>query len=480
MFCEHCGTRLENDAKFCTGCGKSTSEPPAPAPVISEPVIEGYEPVSTITETPEPAEITFDKNYDSFEEAPDMPSETSFDNIPDEPIEIINENADLSDAFSNAPAEETPQYEPEYNTESSAFSEPYEQQPVDSFSNTSEIPYIPENDTPQEAAPINLYDSENYSQEAPVGDETQDAQTETFEVEEKAYTGVSGGRKFAAILLMPFILIFLITFNTVIALRFSINGENVKKACTNIDFNDLLATNIKGDTTVLSFIYDNLDDNLKNNYDVKKKNIENLAEKIDLQNYTANILGKYIDLVVLGDGSPAYTAEELSDFIKSNSDIIEEELGYKIKKKDYSEIEATFNDMNVSKYLIPANWKKDLGFDFRYTYLVLYIALAVSLIFTVMLMIWQSLILTKKGGIVTAYLGFAFIVGGIVSVAPIAYMLLTYGSSNTVLFITGNLLMPSLPFFAVIGGVELVTGIILSIVGKKLRNKTVKKQPVTE
>ena len=492
MFCEHCGTKLETDSKFCTNCGKSTSEPPVP--VVNNTIIEETEPLSTITETPEPTEISFENHSDALEE------------IPDEPIEIINEDADLSDAFNEPVPEDIPQYEPAYNDEFSTpepeytaeeistFSEPYtEPAPdysdsfasgeIDSFGNTAEIPVASEADVTQADASLNLYNENEFAQEnAPesIPEGKNYAESEEFNVEEKAYTGVSGGRKFGAILLMPFILVFLILFNTVTALRFSLSGESVNKAYNKIDFDEFLATNLHGDTTLLSYIYDNLDDNLKKNYDVKKKNVQSFAEKADLKGYTGNILGQYIDLIVLGDGSPAYTAEDLSDFVKSNDEIIKDEFGYKIKKKDYSELEASFNDMKISKYLIPANWKKEIGFDFRYTYLVIYIALAVSLIFTVMLMIWQSLILTKKGGIVTAYLGFAFIFGGIVSVAPIAYMLLTYGSSNTVLYLTGNLLMPSLPFFAVIGGVELVAGIILSIVGKKLRNKTVKKQPVTE
>jgi len=385
MYCEHCGTKLDSDSKFCTNCGKSTSEPP----------------VTSISENSSDFSAPVDNSVINDIKADNFIAHSQNEPVTEQQNEIISQ----SDESSN----------------SSVSSDKF-------------------------------------------------AETENFDVEVIEESPVGKGRRFAAVLLVPFILVFMIIFNLVATVRFSLGGENLKNAFNNIDFAEFLDTKMNNENTVISYVYNLVDDGIKKEYDIKEKNIKRFIEKSELQNYSANIISQYADLLVLGKGKASLTADDVSDFVKDNSKFVEEEFGYKFSKSDYREIEKAFDETDVTIYLDSSTWKK-FGFDFRYTYIVIYIVLAVTFIFTALFMIWQSAVLSKNKSLVTGYFAFSFIVVGIITLAPIIPLIIFASSEFTLPFIATNLLSPSIKLFAIIGSVDMLAGIVLSVISKKSRIK---------
>lgn len=391
MYCEHCGTKLDNDAKFCTSCGTSTSEQAVAA-----------KPVDIIKQTPS-AELNITEEINSDSSDNNFKADFSY-NIP-----------------SDIPAE----------------------------------PSVADSSAAIDSSPNNFSESEEFNVEV---------------IEE---VKVGGGRKFAAVLLVPFILVFLLIFNFTASLRFSLSGDNIKKAYNNMNFAELLTTQLNSDTTLLSCLYDLVDDGIKEKYDIKKKNVQRFIEKSNVQAYSSNIVAQYADLIILGKGGASLTSDDIVDFIKDNKKYVKEEFGYNLTNSDYKEIERIFNDTKETKFLSPSNWKK-FGLNFRYTYIYIYIILAVSLIFTIVFMIWQSVILSKKSALVTRFLGFSLIVGGLITLLPIIPIITLSNAATVPVFLAANLLSVTVKFLGIFGGGELLIGIILSIAGKKLRRKALK------
>ena len=295
--------------------------------------------------------------------------------------------------------------------------------------------------------------------------------SEVMPVEEDTPTNVSRGRRFGASVLVVFSIIFMVLLNTAVSVRFSINGNSVQKSFNKIKINALMDAETDNGKSVVSYIYDQLDDNLKNNYGVEEKHLRNFMEESDIQSFTAETLGKYADMVLLGKGKASLTAEDISDFVRNNADIIEADLGYTVKESDYIEIESQFDDTEESKYLTPSNWKSEFGFDFRNTYIAIYVIIGVSAVMTVLIMIWQAVILRKKGRYITGRYGTSFLISGLISAITAIALFLMSVSSSCPLMITGKLLMPSVKLFSLIGCIELLIGIIFISVSRKLRKK---------
>ena len=465
MFCQKCGNKLDDNAKFCTRCGTPTS--------ISLNEVKNSEnkssrntssPLDTDTEDyiyiPPKRPVSIEKNTEVH--ADDKSQTSDFTEISSSGSQLSDNNHDFTEQSAEIKSDNADSFN---NVQASAVNDTMHEQSSADFSDSSSTviqddTHINEYSSTQSADNGNSYNTdfpEEYSEVMPV--------------EEDTPTNVSRGRRFGASVLVVFSIIFMVLLNTAVSVRFSINGNSVQKSFNKIKINALMDAETDNGKSVVSYIYDQLDDNLKNNYGVEEKHLRNFMEESDIQSFTAETLGKYADMVLLGKGKASLTAEDISDFVRNNADIIEADLGYTVKESDYIEIESQFDDTEESKYLTPSNWKSEFGFDFRNTYIVIYVIIGVSAVLTVLIMIWQAVILRKKGRYITGRYGTSFLISGLISAITAIALFLMSVSSSCPLMITGKLLMPSVKLFSLIGCIELLIGIIFISVSRKLRQK---------
>ena len=326
MFCQKCGNKLDDNAKFCTRCGTPTS--------ISLNEVKNSEnkssrntssPLDTDTEDyiyiPPKRPVSIEKNTEVH--ADDKSQTSDFTEISSSGSQLSDNNHDFTEQSAEIKSDNADSFN---NVQASSVNDTMHEQSSADFSDSSSTviqddTHINEYSSTQSADNGNSYNtdfSEEYSEVMPV--------------EEDTPTNVSRGRRFGASVLVVFSIIFMVLLNTAVSVRFSINGNSVQKSFNKIKINALMDAETDNGKSVVSYIYDQLDDNLKNNYGVEEKHLRNFMEESDIQSFTAETLGKYADMVLLGKGKASLTAEDISDFVRNNADIIEADLGYTVKE----------------------------------------------------------------------------------------------------------------------------------------------------
>ncbi len=513
MFCNKCGKKLNDKARFCTECGNKVEKPDAEPITQPEEINPAFDAGDEKTvylpeETPEPADNAGEPAF--FGNAPtELLHEEEFvaKNIPDE---------DLS--------EEPPQTDMEFfgdeetvllSEEQSVLSEEKtvllkeEETPVQTsvypknqqYSGMDQTPaYTPSFDDDTNTLPISEPVQENDSAFGRQSSAVQPGQFNPYDAAASQYPAgqyappvqpyippqeapaapvkVGGGRIFGASAVAFFAIVFLILLSIISGLKLGASGGVLKKRVEKMDLNTLLNAQLDGTELSEQFYHSsNFGYAVHNNAGISE--FKEYIKKTNLLEYAGGKIEKYADYILDGKGKdPSVSSEDIAyEFFDENNDAADEVFGFELKIKELERIKNSLEEEDVDKSLSVKEWNKNAGIDVQnISYITSFITMGILFALVMVLLIWIVIIVDKKGRHIMGFFGnILFISGLIVFLCGLG---ITVGSmiafsltGSAVFYITSNVLLEFGILMLIIGFSELVVGFIFKKIGKKLKRK---------
>jgi|GEM_PF-4603097 len=494
MFCEKCGQRLSLEAKFCTRCGAGTEPMPTSVvePLGTEEFLSKFgNVVNEAVDVEETPVITEETVLEGVADAAEQISEGSH---PDESAAEVDV-PDLTDVSSTVSLEKPPITHEEALAHLEGIVSEDILAPIDtdisglatsltasdtvppySYADDAVTEYIAE-DTPSEAVP-------------PIG-EFEFSDEINVEVIPQETVKVSGGRKVGAVAVAFFTIVFLLTLNLILSIRFGTTEGSIASSVENVDMGKLLSSKYSDSQTLLEYLYGELDEPFIRNFSVREENLEGFLLNSNPQEYFSEKLDAYAQLIITGKAvKSTLDGKDVADFVDRNrktlrKEFVSEENGpYNPTAKDLISIERDFNNSDTAKLLVPKEWKDRLGFDFRNTYIGIWGSIGLLTVFSVMSMIWIFFILRKRAISVLANFGTVFTLVGTFTLLISAGIMLSHIFGLFAVTVIGTLLKPAFVLLVIFGGIQLLVGIALINIRRILKRKEIRPleetQPVQE
>lgn len=446
MKCINCGAELDSDARFCINCGTKCTIP-VPEPTFKpEPYVEN-EPEPTFEPIPEP-EVNFSPDPEPIPEPEPYIAEDPEPESISEPEPYIAE----------APE---PESIPEPEPYIAAAPEPeLIPEPEPNIAEALEPEPIPE----PEPEPINGYVAE-----------------EPEPVEVVKLPKPSKLKIFACILIMIPAIIFLISFNYLLPIRLGLCGEAVRKSMSNIETKELLSSKLKDNQTLSEYIYENVQSSFIKNVGAEQDDVDKFVEESEIMTFFGDKTANYASYLVDGGitRDPAVGVSDIMEYLTDHDEAFESAFDYKMKAKDYRELEDSLNDMRLDDKLSMDYWSDQTHYNlgtthFFFSFITIGIFLAIAAVFC----IWIAIILGKHTASVFGFLAVILITSGIIVLLPSAAVLFTYAfimPKVTLVQFVLTLARPVALFGAATGGAEVLIGIIFALIKKFIKKRMLKK-----
>lgn len=174
--------------------------------------------------------------------------------------------------------------------------------------------------------------------------------------------------------------------------RIYLNEDNLRDVISDIDLNEI---NINSDdnssVSISDFIFNNVNKNIINNYDITKDNIENILNDKTIKNQLESFLVDYVQYIVNAEKSKKLTTDGIIKILENLSFEVYKETGYQLSDKDYDDIRNQINDGNM-QFLITAGIEDFIGFDLD----IIQIALSIIMLIILIIISVALLILILK------------------------------------------------------------------------------------
>ena len=159
--------------------------------------------------------------------------------------------------------------------------------------------------------------------------------------------------------LLMFITFFLeIILGSFITLKFTTSSGAVKKAVSDLDFTSIeIDVDGKQQTFAEAILSEVTND------DVKEEDINKLIEEFQGEEYFAGVITDLTDYMFNGGEAPKLDADELTDVIKDNNDVIEEITGERLSDADIDEFRKSADDFveNFNENVVEMDAVKDIN-----------------------------------------------------------------------------------------------------------------------
>lgn len=430
MFCENCGKKVSDDAKFCDACG----------------AFIGKNKGTALNDTPAKDNT---KVFDLEAE----PSEAELI----QPVEDISP-LDVDDDIV------TEYVEPEI----------VQEQPSEEIKEAEESGIIPAQQEIEQSEAAVINEAESEIEQPPVDAPVIIGKTA------KSYVG----------LVFSYILIFILVLAFVGALLFkvSFNGRQLSKDIKKANIIDMqVGTLVKSNDfqvdkkdTVEDIIYKSIQ--AYSDFDVSKDELDQIYSETDIKNYIADKTGEYVDFVVSGKDIDGITGDDLYKLVEDNKDKIEQIADIEIKDVHMDALKKYLDkdDNTLVTALSTKNIEKSLesnGID-KVTALlqdwVIYCALGGLAIFIVLMSIVVFKVNRNKGGSVVYLSSVVIAIGSILLLAGISLYVFTdkivslFGEAKGV----ADAFVPTVRGRLLFFGIIMLAAGIIAVVIKKLVTKS--------
>lgn len=516
MFCNKCGNKLGEGARFCTGCGNKIENPAAEPAVQPDEINPAfYSGEEKTVYLPEEDNVTEEKGSEISapaivpEEDPQQ-EEVVIGDIPDEELSddpasvdagflgeektvlLKDEQDDFSDEKTvllkeedfpaqfpqEQPAQTFPQEQPQQQFPQGQPAQMFPQeQPQQQFPQGQPAQMFPHGQQPQmfpqEQPPVG-----QYIQGGMIPDISAVPPIAPPPEVPAAPVKVGKGRIFGASVVALFAIIFLMLVSLITSLKIGASGRTLNKRVTKLDLNTVL--NAEFDKKELS---DNLYGTIKfgsvTNGSATVSDFKEYLKKSDILEYAGENIENYANYIIDGKGKdPSITSEDIGyDFFAENNDAAYEVFDYELSKKDIKKIIGNLENEGVDDNLSIKEWGKKAGTDMKnISYVLSYITVGILFALVLVLMIWIAIIVDKKGRHIMGFFGNILFISGLVvflcGVGITAGMMIAFSlTSNVVFYLAYNILLDFGILALIIGFSELVIGFIFKKIGKSIKKK---------
>lgn len=206
---------------------------------------------------------------------------------------------------------------------------------------------------------------------------------------------------------------FSVSIITICSVRIVFNKENLKNISAEIDISEINLEYEDNSVNITDFIMKNISDQIIEQFNISDEKINKLLQNGTIRESMEDICSKYLCYVIYGDESEDLSVTGVLNTIKSCSDIVYSETGYRFTDSDYRDIEKELTDGNM-KFLVIDNIKANsvinihlINVLFSLPSLIIQILIFVGLIF---LLLWCN---KWKPKYLCAYVGITLVIVGV-------------------------------------------------------------------
>ncbi len=507
MKCLSCGFELDDDAVFCSQCGKKIE---LPAETLTEDIKSADDAVSdvkeeaveTVSALVEVAEMAADKAEEIVSEVTDAANEkplsdtvfadtndtvaaidealealsSQAETLPEAAAEEISDTADvLADDIKNKAEESADKIEE--SIEAEIAPEPAapeikplkkrENPPVEAPAETA-APLCVQNQTdgtaPQQPYSQQLYAPYNEQYDAPVQEEAE------------APAKVGALRVSFAGFIAIVTIIFLILVSLLFCVRIGCSGRVLENRTKHMNINTVLDADL-GKHSLSDAIYNEVGFSDASQGEVSKADFRAYLAKTDLLEYTGGFVRDYADYFIEGEiGDPSVNANDMADFFVQNDDVAKECFDHELRTADYNRIRTRLELKDTADNFSIEKWSRKVHFDLaNLSFVFSYVTLGILLGLVIVLLVWIAVIVDGKGKHIVGMYGSIFSCsGGIVFVVGLAAAAGTsiahIATGWFIFYLCASLLLPFGALALGIGAVELVIGFIFKRIRRGIKN----------
>jgi len=419
MICVSCGSKIDDDSRFCEKCG--AKQPELAAPEIPLPEADLSAPV--IPEAPETPEKKEEKA--APEKAPSGPEEKK-----PEPVK---------------PAPQPVAEAPLYNDQMSAgYSQPAGG-------------YTPYNGPVYEPAP-------EVSEEAP-----------PLPPPAAAPSKVGAGKLIAAWFISLLAIIVLTVLSLAFSVKLGVTGSYVRRSIEGMTADSVLGADVNGES-LSDNIYKGLGFDDISHGMVDRFAFRDFMTRTDFLSFTGKKIAGYVDCIIGGsEQDPSVSESEIIGFFENNAELSEKCFGYKLQTLDYNNMRRNLEKENFVYKASLAGLSDAAGTPLQnLCYIFSYITLGILLALLLVLLIWIAVVTDRRGKYIVGSYGKILIWSGII---VLAVALAASAGTSIIYVLTGwfefyvaaSVLLPFAAFAGVIGLFEIILGLVFRKIRKSIR-----------
>lgn len=505
MFCSQCGNILEEDAFFCTVCGRKVKRAPADNAFAPERNI----PPETETDI-QTATLYTPENNSQPEFAPENSAseekelEKFFGST--EPIQHINpepvtaqteEIEQMKKVMENHTREPLPDlvlrkkaeakkenppekiYQPEEEYYDDEEEEEYYSETPESYDDNSETQYINlknkynyRNNYEQNYSGEEYYDEPEYDdyppedEYIPAYNPPQRERNQLYRppVQEYRTVHVGTARLVSAGVVTFITMLIFVALSLIFCIKLGFSGNAVEKGINRLDMEKVLDAEYDGNRDFNKFLYDKSGFYNISYQTAGENDFRNFVLSLDIPDFMGENAGIYADYFLNNGKKPTLTSGDIATYMSARAGFIG--LGW----NEFSNMLYNLTDNKIDSILSVDSWEADTGFDFRLlSYMSSATTLVILLAVVCVFMIWIAVIVDKRGKYLAGFYKNIFMTSGVILLIAGAVCFIAppvvYSQTNHVLFYIISKIMTDFNLFIfATGAFELIVGIILGLI----------------
>lgn len=506
MFCSQCGNILDDDALFCTVCGKKVKRIPENNTFAPEKNIptETETPIQTETlYTPEnnsqpefaPENIPAEENQEEKELEKFFGSTEPIQHINPEPKPAQTEEIEhmkkvmsnhtrepLPDLVLRKKAESKKENPPEKICQPEDDDEDYYNETPQSYDDNSETQYINIKNNYRNNYQENNYNDDNYDENYS-NDEYYDGYQPEYEdippynppqhersrayqqpVQEYRPAYVGTMRLFSAGIITFIAMITVIAVSLIFCIKLGFSGTVIEKRINRLDMEKVLDAEYDNSRDFNKFLYDKSGFYNISYQTANENDFRNFVLNLDMLDFIGENAGTYADYFLNNGKKPTLTSGDIAEYMSARAGYTG--LGW----YEFSNMLYNLSDNKIDSILSVDSWEADTGFDFRIlSYISSTTTLIILLAVVCVLMIWIAVIVDKRGKYLAGFYKNIFMTSGVIlliigAVCFIAPPVVYSQTNHVVFYIISKLLTDFNLFIFSTGAFEFIAGIILGLI----------------
>lgn len=508
MFCSQCGNILDDDALFCTVCGKKVKRipenntfapekniPPEISASETEPAIQEetlYTPENNSQPEFSPENISDEENSEEKELEKFFGSTEPIQHINPEPTQAKTEEIEqmkkvmethtrepLPDLVLRKKAETKKENPPEKIYQPEETEDDYYNETHESYDDNSETQYINIKNNYRNNYPENNYDDDNYDEnysddeyyddyepeyeDIPTYNPPQHERNKIYQPAVQEYRPIHVGtfRLFSAGIITFIAMIIVIAVSLIFCMKLGFSGNVIEKGINRLDMEKVLDAEYDSNRDFNKFLYDKSGFYNISYYTANENDFRNFVINLDILDFMGENAGIYADYFLNNGKKPTLTSGDVVEYISTRSG-----FGW----NETSNMLYNLSDNKIDSILSVDSWEADTGFNFRLlSYIFSTTTLMILLAVVCVLMIWTAVIVDKRGKYLAGFYKNIFMTSGVIlliigAVCFIAPPVVYSQTSHVAFYVISKLLTDFNLFIFSTGAFEFIVGIILSLI----------------
>lgn len=494
MFCSQCGNILEDDAFFCTVCGKKVKRiPERNIPPENETTLQ-----SEMLYTPEnnsQPEFSPENNSSEEKELENFFGSTEpIQHISPEPATAHTEEIEqmkkimenhtrepLPDLILRKKAEAKKENPPEKISppeEDFEEEQDYYNETPESYDDNSETQYIniKNNYNYQQNNYEDNYDDEEYYDDY---EQEYDDYPQEYEdippqrernqvyrppVEEYRPVYVGTARLMSAGIIAFLTMLIVVAVSLIFCIKLGFSGNALEKSINRLDMEKVLDAEYDGSRDFNKFLYDKSGFYNISYQTASENDFRNFVLNLDILDFIGENAGTYTDYFLNNGKKPTLTSNDIITYMSNHSGF------YGLGWYEFSNMLYNLSDNKIDTVLSVDTWEADTGFNFKVlSYMSSTTTLVILLAVVCVFMIWIAVIVDKRGKYLAGFYKNIFMPSGVIMLITGAVCFIAppvvYNQTNHVLFYIISKILTDFNLFILSTGIfEVIVGIILGLI----------------